>query len=455
MPATAADVLAGRAAWAVECGDALEVLRALPGDAVHCCVTSPPYYGLRDYGTGRWEGGDPTCAHRSPTMRAGRNENRPMLPGSAAPTLDAYVERLVGVFREVRRVLHPSGTLWLNLGDSYSSKPPGCKGVSRSSGLNGVNSASGSYRERLEQGHGTKRDTTNIPGVKPKDLIGVPWLVAFALRADGWHLRQWAPWVKRNPMPESVTDRPGTACEVLFMLSKGPRAYYDRLAVAKPIAAATRGDRPNDGRPVGNGFPGPTTKGGGRLGSDDTRNRRNADWWFESVGPLVAEDGRLLGFDVTPQPYKGAHFAVMPPRLVEPCVLAGTSERGCCPACRAPWRRVVGRARVATRPGAKSKVYAEPPVHPDSPVREHHGDVCGRRDPQRHCTKVTTAGWKAGCDCAAGPPVPCVVLDPFAGSGTTLAVAVGLGRRAVGAELNEQYVELARQRMRTVTPALC
>jgi DNA modification methylase len=171
-------------------------------------VTSPPYFGLRDYGHVGQIGLEDTPA--------------------------AFVAQMVEVFREVRRVLRDDGTLWLNLGDSYASSPPGntTKGVSSKSGLNGVNGASGKYRETLEAGHATKRDTSRLPGLKPKDLIGIPWRVAFALQADGWYLRQDIIWAKPNPMPESVQDRCTKAHEYLFLLSKGPRYHFDAEAIA-------------------------------------------------------------------------------------------------------------------------------------------------------------------------------------------------------------------------------
>jgi DNA modification methylase len=237
-------------------GDCRELLKTLAAESVHCCVTSPPYFGLRDYGVAGQIG--------------------------VEATPDAYVQELVSVFRAVRRVLRQDGTLWLNLGDSYASSPPGNKtlGVSAKSGLHGVNGASGRYRQTLACGHATKRDTSKIQGIKAKDLIGIPWLVAFALRADGWWLRSHIIWHKLNPMPESVTDRPSSAHESIFLLAKSERYSFDAEAVREEANAA------------------------GGL-----RNMRNV-------------------WSVATQPYSKAHFATFPAALIEPCIKAGCPEGG-------------------------------------------------------------------------------------------------------------------------------
>src|SRR3990172_1596535 len=258
-------------------GNVLETLKDLPDCSVQCVVTSPPYYGLRDYGM---EG------------QIGLEE-----------TPEAYVETVVNVFREVRRVLKDDGTLWLNLGDSYW----GGKGQSSQAW-----STEHQERDTLQKsqhqitGKGETRPTDGKhPVIKPKDLIGIPWMVAFALRADGWYLRSEIIWAKPNPMPESMKDRPTKSHEQIFLLSKSAYYFYDADAIAE-AALQPFGEAKETGqikaRILG--------QNGGTLGTNNgasTRNKR--DVWT-----------------VNTHPYKGAHFATFPPKLIEPCILAGSRE---------------------------------------------------------------------------------------------------------------------------------
>src|SRR5690606_21352648 len=185
-------------------GDALEVLRSLPSESVHCCVTSPPYWGLRDYGVKGQIG--------------------------LEPTLQEYIEVLVEVFREVRRVLRPDGTLWLNLGDSYW----GSGGANNNSGITGRRPPDGAAKDERDNPVSYRARWGRYSILKPKDLIGVPWRVAFALQEDGWYLRSDIVWAKPNPMPESVKDRPTKAHEYVFLLTKNPRYFYDAEAIREP-----------------------------------------------------------------------------------------------------------------------------------------------------------------------------------------------------------------------------
>ena len=255
-------------------GDCLEVLRGLPDGMAQTCVTSPPYYGLRDYG------------HAG---QIGLEE-----------TPDAYVARLVEVFRGVRRVLRDDGTLWLNLGDSYAAQGGAHGG--RDDNQRGV----GAKRLHIE-GAGDQEARRPVQGYKPKDLLGIPWMVAFALRADGWWLRQDIIWHKPNPMPESVTDRCTKAHEYVFLLTKSARYFYDAAAIAEP-AEYPGDDRHNrrDTRKIVDPFcadAGSRARTGNPTG--ETRNAR-------SVWPIAT------------QPYSGAHFATMPPALAERCIKAGS-----------------------------------------------------------------------------------------------------------------------------------
>ena len=410
-------------------GDCLQALTDLPDACVHACCTSPPYYALRDYGVAGQIGLEDTPA--------------------------AYIARLVEVFRQVRRVLRPDGTLWLNLGDTYAGGGGGnyTRGVRNNSGQNPTN-----IRNRPAW--------MEAAGVKPKDLLGIPWRVALALQADGWYLRSAVPWIKRNPMPESAADRPGVSHEYVFLLSQSPDYYYDGEAVKIP--AAPDRQRGTSRKHLHNPAHTPERCHNGLVrGSDaaDTRNRRSGDWWFDSLAAILAgasgmltdDDGEPAGFAVNLRPYKGAHFAVWPPELVTPMILASTPETGCCATCGAPRRRHVQRDRVPTRPGRDTKVTAK--------STDSNADTCdtlgwnrantiGNRDPQRHVTRTVTLGWQKGCACPTDATRPAVVLDPFAGSGTTLAAALAVGRAALGIELNPEYAELARQRLRQTAPGL-
>ena len=740
-------VLANERTWHIATGDCLDVLRAMPAGCVQCCVTSPPYYSLRDYGMAGQVG--------------------------LEDTPEAYCARLVEVFGEVRRVLRDDGTLWLNLGDSYSASQ---SSDNRSSYERSQSSTLGPKRDGLGGNNAAHVSVSFAPrkrgmgDAKPKDLLGIPWLVAFALRADGWYLRsdiiwclspstvvyaktattegpmtihdivrldpatvklwtgekwsqvrgwsatetdgdtfrltlrsgerisctanhRWAlkdgrvlrteeitlgdelatcttpeperpegdgleelAWFvglylaegsrcddcisiaghaketdrharveriarkyggsavvhadgdtvavrvhgrvligavehfitgerahgkhlhprawrssnavllallqgyldgdghcdkangrwrlgfcrndalaqdlrtlagrlgltltlnptysqmgrtrvfesyrgeirfdqsghhncksrsevvnievgrggtyydigiadephffalasgvlthnsKPNPMPESVTDRPTKAHEYVFLLSKRPRYFYDGDAIRELYAPATFARQQ-----YGWHHKGPEI-GQHKPGHNDKRSR---DETYDQLN----EQGRNKRsvWSITSEPFPDAHFATYPPALVEPCILAGTSEKGCCPACGMPWRRVTEKERRATRPGQETKVKEAlerqklNKVAGRSPVsaKTTLASVVGNRDPQRHCTETRTVGWEPGCDCNAGAPIPCLVLDPFAGAGTTVLVARRLGRRGLGAELNPEYVDIARRRILNDNP---
>lgn len=298
-------------------GDVRSCLKRLEDESVQCCITSPPYWGLRDYGTATWEGGDPNCDHQVPIGRKGGNAigtKQTTNPGSYGyrewlicgkcgarridpqiglePTPEAYVADLVEVFREVKRVLRNDGALWLNLGDSYAGSGKGM-------------TADGQQDPKQPKLKGMKFDVPEVPaGLKPKDLVGIPWMVAFALRADGWYLRSDIIWSKPNPMPESVTDRCTKSHEYIFMLTKSERYYYDAEAIKEPTspwnssegfkeAAYERRDNPQSG-----GFSHEDVEKSGR-------NKR--DVWT-----------------VATQSCAEAHFATFPPKLIEPMILAGS-----------------------------------------------------------------------------------------------------------------------------------
>lgn len=320
-------------------GDAMETLATLPAASVHCCVTSPPYFGLRDYGVAGQIG--------------------------LEVRIEDYVAKLVAVFREVRRVLRNDGTLWLNLGDSYRSAT--------------------------------------------KQLLGIPWRVAFAMQADGWYLRQDIIWHKPNPMPESVRDRCTKSHEYIFLFAKSQRYFFDAEAIKEPLVY------PNETRrPLG-------SKGAWAI--DGREQRANGGGAAYEGYPSVRNKRSV--WRVSTRGYKGAHFAVFPPQLIEPCIKAGTSEFGCCVSCGIPFRRTTSRTRVPTRPGTSSTKS---------------------RDPLRHVTSTATTGAEPGCKCRDTGRVPATVLDPFAGSGTTGQVAKSLGRDSILIELNPAYRPLIESR---------
>jgi DNA modification methylase len=361
-------------------GDCRALLPTLPAESVQCVVTSPPYWGLRDYGVEGQLG--------------------------LEPTPEAYLAAMVGVFRAVRRVLRDDGTLWLVMGDSYS-------------GAGYSNHTLKGHGLALRQDGGRSRHvSTAFPGLKPKDLVGMPWRLAFALQADGWYLRADIIWAKPNPMPESVTDRPTKAHEYVFLLTKSARYFYDADAVREPALREASG---NVERVVANGS----------LG------KRPADHLGASVPWTNDGTGRNLRsvWTLPTEPTPEAHFATFPSALASRCILAGTSEKGCCRACGAPWARQTDTEFVTLAHRRASRKALQPGADM-ADINSH--DRMG-------FNRVTTTGWTPACPCAA-PVAPCTVLDPFAGSGTVGQVAQTLGRRAVLIELSAPYVQLARTR---------
>lgn len=439
-------------------GDVCVRLRDLPDRSVHCVVTSPPYWGLRDYGV---------------DGQIGLEE-----------LLSDYLSKMVAVFREVRRVLRDDGTLWLNLGDCYAND-------GKFGGETGGKQAYLPDSDRKCNGRERRRT-----GLASKNLVGMPWRVAFALQADGWVLRADNIWHKPNCMPSSVKDRPTTSHEYVFLMSKSPRYCYDAEAVSEPVTgnAHARGSGVN-----------PKAKAVGRnsrihLDRDVQHAGRAAhprqnESFSAAVAGLVERRNLRTVWRIASHSFKGAHFATFPPRLAEICIKAGTSEHGCCPKCGRPWVRVVEKQRVPTRPGTRSKVrkvsgwaqgpgahstieHNRPESHPktkqdavgnrtytgfngrwkqqqefrasardDSPYHQQNGMIVGNRDPLRHITATVTTGWRQGCDCDPHAPVPCVVLDPFFGAGTTGLMAAHMGRNWIGIEINPDYAALAQERI--------
>jgi DNA modification methylase len=373
-------------------GDCRTMLATLPDNSVHCCVTSPPYFGLRDYGHEEQIG-----LEQSP---------------------DAYVAQLVDVFRQVRRVLHPAGTLWLNLGDSYA----GSGGAGGDYSVNGLNAGQPKWKSNYKIAPGR---TPGIAGHKPKDLLGIPWRVAFALQADGWWLRSEITWCKRAPMPESVRDRPTSATEKIFLLTKKATYFYDAMAVAEPAERGAAGSTFTNGKTGANGM--------GRVSQlerEETATRNQRNFWL-----------------LSPEPYPHVHFATYPTEIPRRAIRAGTSAHGVCTTCGAPWERTVERGEMVQCGHVAPHHNHKRADQPDSTLSQSSALRTGLK------ASITHAGWQPTCTCGADV-VPATVLDPFTGSGTTGAVAISLGRRFVGVELNPAYVELAHRRITAEQPAL-
>ncbi len=448
-------------------GDCRDILPTLPAQSVHCVVTSPPYWGLRDYGTAQWEGGNTDCDHAvgriTSPVSAKQASNHGSVTMQAAETChcgakridsqigleatpEKYLETMVGVFREVWRVLRDDGTLWLNMGDSFQNKQLVGMPWRLAFALQADGAASPATMAAVERVRAALlADFETWEQVPDKTRAAIKALDSEWEDAHrgGWYLRSDIIWAKGlsfcptyagSVMPESVRDRPTKAHEYVFLLTKKPRYFYDAEAVREPHFRAD-----GKGNPVGrDGVSKSSTSNQGWNGRD-----RSARGKHNNYNP----SGRNLRtvWTINPKPYREAHFATFPPRLVEPCVKAGTSEKGCCAACGAPWVRVVerttfGNAESGTKYGALTQA----------------GGMAGSRQAYRASGREgpvapKTTGWKPSCTCGA-KRVPATVLDPFAGSGTTGVVAHQLGRDFIGIELNPDYVTLAEQRIKITIP---
>lgn len=427
-------------------GDALRI--PLADESVSCVVTSPPYWSLRKYSgdQSRIWGGDAECEHEwegpkgkqsrrkdekelasnikrakergydvgawGASLGAAEGFDRAAIPDSQyclrcsawygslglEPTLDQFVSNMVAVFREVWRVLHPAGSCWINLGDSY----------------NGSGGAGGDYNKGgLKEGQ-PRYPGRNASGLKPKDLCGIPWRVAFALQADGWWLRSDIIWAKNNPMPESVTDRPTKSHEYLFLLTKRKTYYYDADAIREKVGEPTRRATTfrND-RYIQNETFDKHDKFSGKIKAIDGK-------------PSLAGRNRRTVWSISTQSFSGAHYATFPEKLVEPCIKAGSSEHGICPApsCGSPWERTIDY---------QANYEKREPAHAlnNCPTKV---DSTGWKEPKREMV-----GWRPTCTHDL-EPIPAIVADIFCGSGTTLLVARKLGRRAVGLDLSFDYL---------------
>jgi len=404
---------------AIHQGSALDVLRQMPSESIQCCVTSPPYWGLRDYGVEGQLG--------------------------LEPSIELYIDHLIEIFAEVRRVLRSDGTCFLNIGDSYTS--------------GGRSSHGPSKPDKNIVLHNAPR-APQPSGLKPKDLCLIPFRLALALQADGWWVRSDIIWAKPNPMPESATDRPTKAHEYVFLLSKGERYHYD--------AEAVRGKSTFEAGHRRRALTSPRALAMGREPSGNEKNGWVTETGFRNLRTV---------WEIPTHALKEAHFATFPPKLVETCLKAGTSERGACCECGAAWERVVEKDHVK---------------HPHPPGKGGR-QICedGGRLSDTSCFRTglipttTTTGWRPTCPCypkgvewreyrqnpkkdpaidaenaviaairavllkvyATYNTIPCVVLDPFAGAGTVGLVASRLSRQAILIELSPTYCAMIKERI--------
>ena len=396
----------------------------LADNLMQACITSPPYWGLRDYSTA-----DQLGLEKSPDCLGW---------ATGQPCGECYVCHMVQVFREVRRVLRPDGTLWLNLGDSYN----GSGGAGGDYGPGGLKDGQPRYPGR------------RVNGLKPKDLVGIPWRVALALQADGWYLRSDVIWHKPNPMPESVTDRPTKTHEYFFLLSKSEKYFYDAEAVREPLAKSTLADKRNG--------TGRHTQGKeySKYFDDNAPGETAPDLpsWYRGktfVNPEAGRNRRSV-WTVPTRPYSGAHFATFPPALVEVPILASTSPKAC-PRCRAPWERVIEKGestyeRIKREQGISWGDMQALAVQDGTALKATREATGGTRNasgtrPHLEPAIKQTASWQPTCTCPDNDGSgKCLVLDPFSGTATVGRVCIEKGRAYVGTELNRQYIELAQAR---------
>jgi len=400
-------------------GHSLDILKTFPNESVQCVVTSPPYFSLRSY-------------------LDTENPNKHLEIGFDN-SLQEYITNLTSLFSEIHRVLRKDGTFWLNLGDTYAGNKLGNTQGTYSSNLKYANP-----EKDLESFRKENEYKKTVPmGLKSKDLIGVPWRVAFALQDAGWYLRSdiiWAKSISFNSkytgscLPESCKDRPTKSHEYLFLLTKSPKYFYDKEAVQEK--AQDWGSRNRD--EFRGGTTDPKLKHHGLADCDFSASGRN----LRSV------------WTVNPKPFKGAHFATFPEKLIEPCIKAGTSEYGCCVNCGKPYKRITVKGNADEEHkktcgadsngeylGLATKDY-------DSARAQNASEVKARI--LAGMVKTKTTGWKKDCKCLTNDIKPCVVLDPFFGAGTTGVVSKKLGRSWVGIDLNPEYCEIARTRINEV-----
>lgn len=472
-------------------GDVRTALRALPEKCVQCVVTSVPYYGLRDYGTATWEGGDPACEHVVGEIRTGMGlaklgekyrggghkqgkvgklYAKTQCPHCGAvrvdeqigqeATLDAYVAELVAVFGEVRRALRDDGALWLNIGDTVSG---GGNGGGGSFAISNVRAAALGVDKNI--GRDCPRDLGT--GLKPKNIMFVPTRVAQALQTDGWYVRRMLPWLKRNPMPDSAKDRPTSTIEWVFYITKSAKVFFDYEGAKRKSSDGTHPRAARNGQENAVSTLPKTTEPGRGVKNNSSMNAalqvmplmrafRDSDLFFDALserpfGLIFDEDGEPLALDVTTQSYREAHHATFPTKLVDPLIRASTSEHGRCSVCGSPYRRIVEKGepnlahQIASGADPSGNYTGQAQKAYDGTGAQNASDV--KRRVLAGMIERRTIGWEPTCAHTDAKPIPCLVLDPFGGSGTVGVVANRLGRDAILVELKPEYVEMAERRI--------
>lgn len=365
-------------------GDAKSMLSKFPDNTFHTAVTSPPYWKQRDYFA------------------------KGQLGQEATP--EEFIENLVDICKEVKRVLRKDGTFWLNIGDSYNTSSGFCRGTK------------GWKRKGRDKGSADKKAIKH-PYVKKKELFGVPWMLAISLQKDGWYLRCDIIWEKSNPMPDGAKDRPTRGHEYLFLLSKSPQYFYDYYRVLEDTEEKPDGVQSFGAR---------NQKGTYRMDQERSfqhygkRNKRSV--WTTSVSS-----------------FQGDHFATYPPQLIEPCIMASTSEYGCCVKCGTPWSRQFEKVEVGVDPKMDKGLKKR-----KSESVNYFEDECPTIEEEKeteYSLELVSKGWEKGCKCKTDEVTSCLVLDPFSGTGTTGEVALKHGQRYVGIELNKKYIEISRERL--------
>lgn len=435
-------------------GDVRACCRRIQRKSVQMCVTSPPYWGLRSYSTEpqAW-GGSPEHIHEwvkeergkrsdmkpreesSSVGRDGSDEQQGFGPPSGGwfcscgswlgelgqePTPQLFVAHLVEVFAEVWEVLRNDGTLWINMGDSYNAN-----------GRKGHGDVGPKQRTNRASADGQDETRPNAPGLKAKDRVMMPARMAMALQEWGWYLRDEIVWLKPNPMPMSMKDRCSPAHEMVYMLTKKPRYFYDQQAIAEP--AVTAGSKPG-GKKAASAA---ADIAAGRKPGEGNRHMSLQE------APVAETRNKRSVWKIATHPYKAAHFATFPPKLITPMIRAGTSEAGCCGTCGAPMVRQVERVKTFQSGSGRSgnQIFGKQ----DLSASETNSTPDVRRGP---CVSVRTVGWQPSCACPPAEVVPSTVLDIFGGSFTTAVVALEHGRSAIVCELQPDYVALGRQRIR-------